>query len=254
MALPQGLFTIRTGVGAHLLILKSSFVNIESKQLNYRDFKTFSFEIFKEDLSKVLTECINSYETFEDAFKTSLEKYPPKKKKWLRENNKPHVNKMLRKAIMKICKLKNKANKTKLPVDINNYKKQRNYVVNLDKSAKFEYFNRYDCKDGKPFWVTCKPYFPNKHSKADNDIVLNENGELTLKNKEIADTFNNHFGYTVDNLNLQHWNQGSDMPSLGVRSKDLNCIINKYRNHPSIKIIKENFPNVKKFVFQLVST
>ena len=126
--------------------------------------------------------------------------------------------------------------------------------MNLDKSAKFEYFNRYDCKDGKPFWVTCKPYFPNKHSKADNDIVLNENGELTLKNKEIADTFNNHFGYIVDNLNLQHWNQGSDMPSLGVRSKDLNCIINKYRNHPSIKIIKENFPNVKKFVFQLVST
>ena len=41
---------------------------------------------------------------------------------------------------MKICKLKNKANKTKLPVDINNYKKQRSYVVNLNKSAKFEYF------------------------------------------------------------------------------------------------------------------
>ena len=44
------------------------------------------------------------------------------------------------------------------------------------------------------------------------------------------------------------------MPSLGVRSKDLNYIINKYRNHPSIKTIKENFPNVKKFAFQLVST
>ena len=133
-------------------MLKSSVVNIEPKQLNYRDFKNFSFEIFKEDLSEVLTECTNSYETFEDAFK-----YQPKKEKWLRENNKPHVNKMLRKAIMKISKLKNKANKTKLPVDINNYKKQRNYVVNLDKGAKFEYFNRYDCKGGRSFWVTCKP-------------------------------------------------------------------------------------------------
>ena len=29
--------------------------------------------------------------------------------------------------------------------------------MNLNKSAKFEYFNRFDCKDGKPFWVTCKP-------------------------------------------------------------------------------------------------
>ena len=75
-----------------------------------------------------------------------------------------------------------------------------------------------------------------------------------LKSKEIADTFNNHFGSIVDNLNLQHWNESSDMPSLAVRSKDLNYIVNKYRNHPSIKTIKENFPNVKKFAFQLVST
>ena len=56
---------------------------------------------------------------------------------------------MLRKGIMKRSKLKNKINKTKLTVDLNNYKK----------TAKFEYFNRYNCKNGKPFWVTCKPYF-----------------------------------------------------------------------------------------------
>ena len=54
---------------------------------------------------------------------------------------------------MKRSKLKNKANKTKLPVGINNYKKQRNYVVNSNESAKFEYFNRCDYKDGKLFWV-----------------------------------------------------------------------------------------------------
>ena len=65
--------------------------------------------------------------------------------------------------------------------------------------------------------------------------MLNENGELILKNKnkEIANTFNNYF----DNLNLQHWHESSDMPSLGVRSKDILCIIKKYTNHPSIKII-----------------
>ena len=64
-------------------LLKSSFVNIEPKQLNYRDFKNFSLESFKEDLSGVLTACTNSYETFEDAFKTSLDKYAPKKKNGL---------------------------------------------------------------------------------------------------------------------------------------------------------------------------
>ena len=53
---------------------------------------------------------------------------------------------MLRKVIMKRSKLKSKAKKTKLAVDINNYKRQRNYVVNLNKSAKFQYFNRYTVK------------------------------------------------------------------------------------------------------------
>ena len=101
-----------------------------------------------------------------------------KNKKWFRGNNKPHLRKPLHQAIMKGSRRKNEANKTKLLTDIRNYKKQPNNVVNLSKNEKFEYFSRYDCKDGKPFWVNCKPYFSNKHSKADNDIVLNEDGEL----------------------------------------------------------------------------
>ena len=81
--------------------------------------------------------------------KVPLDKHGPKKKKWLRGNNKPHITKLLRQAIMRRSKVKNKANKTELLTDIRNYKKQRNYVVNLNKNAKFEYFTRYDCRDGK---------------------------------------------------------------------------------------------------------
>ena len=55
-------------------MLKSSFVNIEQKQLNYREYKNLSFEIFKEDLSEDLTECTDSYETFEDAFRQTCTK------------------------------------------------------------------------------------------------------------------------------------------------------------------------------------
>ena len=51
-----------------------------------------------------------------------LQAIMPQRKKWLRGNDKPHVNKMLREAIMKRPKLKNKANKIKLLVDITNYK------------------------------------------------------------------------------------------------------------------------------------
>ena len=122
--------------------------------------------------------------------------------------------------------------------DIRNYKKQRNYVVNLNKEAKLDYFSKYESDDNKPFWVRCKPYFTNKHSKADTDIMLSENGELILKNKEIANTFNDHFGSIVDNLGLDHWEDHSLSPTKGVDRID--NIIKRYKNHPSTKNIKQN--------------
>ena len=105
---------------------------------------------------------------------------------------------------MKRSRLKNKANKTKNPIDTSNFKKQRNYVVNLNKQAKFEYFGFYNYADSKPFWVNCKPYFSNKYSKVDTDIVLNENNDLILKNEEIAKIFNDYFGSIIENLDLHH--------------------------------------------------
>ena len=86
------------------------------------------------------------------------------------------MNKILRRAIMKRSKLKNKANKTKHPVDNKMYKKQRNYV-------KFKYFNNLDRKkDAKAFWDKFKPYFSNKHSRGDTKIMLKEKGKILLKN------------------------------------------------------------------------
>ena len=112
-----------TGLSDHhhmiYTMLKSSFINIEPKLLNYRDYKNFNFGNFKEDLSEALLIGRNSYE-FESAFIAALDKHASKKK-------------TLRQTIMKRSKLKNKANNTKLLTDIRNYKKQGNYVVNLTK-------------------------------------------------------------------------------------------------------------------------
>ena len=78
---------------------------------------------------------------------------------------------------------------------IKNKETQSLPVVKLKKKSKFEYFNKYDPnKQAKPFWVNCKPYFSNKHSKADKNIMLSENGELIMKNRDIANTFNDYFG------------------------------------------------------------
>ena len=83
------------------------------------------------------------YENYEQNFIKVLNMHAPKKVKILRGNHKPHFNKSLRKAIMKRSRLKNKANRSKDPVDIANYKRQRNLVVFLNSHAKSKYFNEY---------------------------------------------------------------------------------------------------------------
>ena len=61
-----------------------------------------------------------SYKEFDRKFTKVLNKHAPKKKKWLRGNQKPHINKTLRHEIMKRSKLKIKANNTTNPCDITN--------------------------------------------------------------------------------------------------------------------------------------
>ena len=133
---------------------------------------------------------------------------------------------------MKKSRLKTKENKTKDPTDIRNYKKQENYIVNLNKEAKLEYFSKCESNGNKLFWVNCKPDFTNKHGKADADNMLSENGKLILKNKEIVITFNDHFRFNVDNLSLDHWDDHS--LSLTKGSIRIDNIIKRYRKYPSI--------------------
>ena len=49
----------------------------------------------------------------------------PERKKWIRGNSEPHVNKALGQVTMKRSRLKNKTNKTKDHTDIRNIKNNR---------------------------------------------------------------------------------------------------------------------------------
>ena len=49
----------------HIIYTRSSFINIEPKLLNSRDYKNFNFGNFKEDLSEALLIHRNSYDEFE---------------------------------------------------------------------------------------------------------------------------------------------------------------------------------------------
>ena len=128
-------------------------------------------------------------------------------------------------------------------------------MAKLTKTAKLEHFNNLKLgKDNKPFWEKCKPYSTNKHSKADADIMLNENGELLFKDKDTANTFSEYFGSILESLDLYKWE--SEITDLGLNDSNqdnLDITIRKYEKHPSIQMIKQNFRISKKFSFERVS-
>ena len=151
---------------------------------------------------------------------------------------------------MKRSHLKNKANKTKHPTDIKNYKKQRNLIVKMNKEAKIQYFNNSDTSNNsKHLWEKCKSYFSNKHAKGDCNIMLLENDKILMENTEIASTFNSFFGSVVDSLDLYEW------PSEEIQYSfdNIENIVLKYRNHPSIIKIKHNHKINHRFSLQPVS-
>ena len=158
----------------HLIysVMKTTFKSEEPKKLIYCDYSNFSSECFKDDFMSSICQEKHDYSDFEKKFIDTLNKHAPKKIKTFRGNQKPHINKTLRKAIMKRSQLKNKANKTRNATDILNYKKQRNYVVKLNNQSKKDHFDRLNPeKDSKPFWKSCKPYFSNKHSLGESKIA-----------------------------------------------------------------------------------
>ena len=134
----------------HLIysMLETAFYTEEPKTLIYRDYKTFSLEKFSSELFlKLESQENNDYQTFEANFVDTLNNQVPKKSKIFRGNQKLHINKKLRNAIMKRSQLKNKANKTKSINDLIKYKKQRNLVVKLNKNCKKEFFGNLETKN-----------------------------------------------------------------------------------------------------------
>ena len=80
----------------HLIytILKTTYSKVPPKKLVYRNYKKWSEERFVLDLMRNLQSMPTvSYTNFETALENALEANAPKKTKFVRANNKPHVNK-----------------------------------------------------------------------------------------------------------------------------------------------------------------
>ena len=72
---------------------------------------------------------MEAFTSFENNFVNALNQQAPKKSKFFRGHQKPHLNKSLRATIIKRSRLKNKANTSQLPADLSTHKKQCNLVA-----------------------------------------------------------------------------------------------------------------------------
>ena len=98
-----------TGISDHHLMvytmLKSTYTKLEPKTLRKRSYKDFNKESFLWGFQHGLNN-IHNFAEFHDAFKVILDHHATIKQTKLHGNTKPHINKTLRKEIMKRSRLK----------------------------------------------------------------------------------------------------------------------------------------------------
>ena len=232
--------------------LRTQLIKGNAKMKMYRDYKTFNIDFFKRDLGESLENHTSyDYSCFQNIFIALLNKHAPIKKKIMRFNNNPFISKTLRKAIMHRSKLKNIYNKYRTEDNWANYKKQRNFCVNLLRKTKTEYFQKLNVKDlsdNRKFWKTIKPFFSNKDLNS-NKLMLKENNRLITEEKELATVMNTFFVNITESLDLK-----KDDDSLNpINSKNIKNILEKHKHHPTVQVINRVFMTNEKFFFKLVA-
>ena len=218
--------------------------------IKYRCYKAFNQHNFNLELECFLLNLNENaeYEDFELNFVEILNKHVPIKTKLVRANNSPFMTKSLTKAIMNRSRLKNKFIKDPNSSNKNNYRKQRNYVVNLLRKVKKIYYNNLDLNkitDNRKFWQTIKPFFSDKGTFR-KTISLIENDNIITVDEKVANIFNDYFSNAVKNIQIKKFN--TEPVPLDIFDI-IERILIKYNNHPSVLKIKDNVNNEVKFNF-----
>ena len=178
------------------------------------------------------------YQSFENIFGSTLNKYAPVKQKYIRANNSPFMTKTLCQNISHRSKLHNKFLSNPTLENKIAYKKQRNKCVQLLRMEKRKYYKNLDLqclKDNRTFWRAVKPVFSEKCATSNKIILVGSNKILNDENL-VSDTINTFFTNVTKSLGIE-----DNYPSpcyLDDNTTPITKIINTYSNHPSIIKIK----------------
>ena len=193
---------------------------------------------FKAELDhKLNSGIVTEYSNFQNVFIPVLNNYARAKK----ENVRFNMTKTLRKATMHRTRLKNIYICKRNDKNRENYKKQRNFCVDLLRKTKTEYtknLNVKDLPDNRKFWKTIKSYFSNNGLNI-NKFLLKEKGNLVSNEKELITILNNSFINITKNVELKKNSKG--------KLNNLEDIFNAFESHLSIEKIKKAIYTTEKF-------
>ena len=163
------------------------------------------------------------------------------------------MTKGLWKAIMRRSELETKYHKHRDIQSLRQYKKQKNFCSKLYKKERKNYYSRLNIKDiidSKKFWKTVKPLISDK-CNVSNKINLVENDNIVSDDYEIAETSKIFFDNAVKNLNVLG-DSDSLSPTFHI-DNPVDIAVEKFKNYPSITLIKSNVNVSSNFFFKEVS-
>ena len=238
----QSTCVIETGLSDfHLMtltVLKKSFRKFHPRLINYRSYKNFSSEAFRESLLEKLSKEIfenndEGLQRFCDINLQVLNQHAPQKIKYVRGNQMPFMTKQLSEEIMKSSRLRNNFLRNRTEENKILYNRQRNYCVSLLRNSKKGYYENLNIKnvtDNKLFWKSVKPLLSDK-SRIRDRINISEKGKILKSESETAESLNSFFSNIVKNLNISRYSE-FDPVTENIADPTFKAIF-KYKDHPS---------------------
>ena len=143
-------------------------------------------------------------------------------------------------------RLQNKFNKHKTREHWENYARQRNKCTSLRQKTIKKHFSKL-CENGvireAKVWSSIKPVMSNKgcHNN-NNNLNLLEDGVIISDELKVANTFNDFYVNIVQNISGKNNASIPPIDSSKPHESDnvIDSIIDKYKEHPSIELIKVN--------------
>ena len=166
-----------------------------------------------------------NYKSITENFLEAIDKHAPLKKKFVRGNQAPFMNREFQKAIYTRTRLKNKYWRDSSRENELAYEKQRNLRVSIRWKSITNYLNKFTDKGletNKSFWKFIKPFLTNKSTLTDCDITIVDRKKIISDDFELAKTFNNHYINTVE------INSGFKPLKITNQSKDDLSVIDNY--------------------------